>query len=1220
MRLTRLHLAGFKSFAAPTDVLFPSPLVAIVGPNGCGKSNLIDAVRWVLGESAARHLRGQSLDDVIFAGGSDRAAASKASVVLDFDNSEGRLSGPFAHYNQISIRRELGRDGQSRYFINNTRVRRRDITDLFLGTGVGARSYSVIEQGQVNRIIDAKPEELRAYLEEAAGISVYRERRRETETRIRHSRENLERLGDLVSELARQQATLERQAKAAERYARLKADWRTVLVEQAGLERALAERALRSSQDDRQQREAARAEAEGRWQQTQTTLQQAQVAQSHASDAFRNLQAEHYRLRGDLAQVTARAGELAARIESAEQQQQDDRASRQRLTASIEALVSERETLLAEQQRTEQQLADLREQAVEARSALRHEEDRLQDIRSCWRDAVEALNEPQQARAHAEAECRSIERQLERLTREAEQAAEVDFAPQLADLEERRTALIEQHEALAEQIASGKERLAELDRRHEAQQAVFENSRRESDALRQARDALRAEESGLRRLLPAQVPNEMSGSAAQIRLIDRLVQAAERDTGENHLGDDWWGHVLGDCIEAQCVDDLQALAASWSANSLPERGCWVMPHRDSDAGADDLVPWLADWQASRRRCDSLDEALSRRDELLPGHCFVLPDGWRVGRHWMARPDQDAAAAQLAQRLRLSELEAELVRQDAACTEAETAVASAREALQAIEAERRTARSDLQRQEQELARFDIDRHDLERQHHRLTERRAEWQAAQETRAQDQTRLAADLAEARQSLETHEAAVQERAAARDGLAREQQAAETTLQDRRRASGQASGRLHETEREHDRQRNRLNQIEQIEARDREQIRAIEERLARFDERLEALAREREVLREEQQRRQAEIDALADRERGASGDLEAAEAEVHRLATSVAEAQTALDRARQVVQTAELAVAQAEVHANHADTAFADAVRQWLDGRKPVTVHAADEADAQHESGAGSEVPLGVPVAGAGDDVGRSTDDIEALLDPILAPVLNELERLPDQAEALKARIEERRAGLERQIERLGAVNLTAIEAHAEVSARKTELDEQIADVTEALERLEQAMRTMDRETRQRFREVFESVNDRLGPRFNQLFGGGEARLELTEADELVAGVALFARPPGKKVSHLSLLSGGEKALTAVALIFAIFELNPAPFCILDEIDAPLDEANVGRFCAMVSSMSDRVQFIYITHNKATMASASALIGVTMREAGVSRVVSVDIDRAVAMAESPV
>jgi chromosome segregation protein len=1155
MRLTRLYLAGFKSFASPTEIRLPAGTLAIVGPNGCGKSNLIDALRWVMGESSARHLRGQALDDLIFAGSGDRPPAGRATVELTLDNSERRIHGPFAAYNELTVRRSLDRDGQSRYEINNTRVRRRDVVDLFLGTGVGARSYSVIEQGQVNRIVDARPEELRGYLEEAAGISVYRERRRETANRITHTEENLARLSDIAAELDRQEASLARQARAARRYRELAAERRERQVETAAValllartERQRLDVAVAAARDEEAALEAALAEVE-------RALERAEATGQVAADRLAEQMAEKYRLSTELGQVTSRLAELDARIEGIDRQARHDRETLDR-----------RETEWAEAEARRGQWQTEQRAQHESIDALTADHDRARERQA----AAEADLEARQREVMAATEARvAPEREQARLAERVEAAARecrrLESAPAAASLAEAERELAGHQARLVEQADELDILAAERDRAEAAfaeQAGAVEAAERQLQTADEAHrvrcrkaDGIRAELEALDRLLAGHDTGKRGRDADVPRLVDHLIEAK--------LQEPWIGHVLGEALDAELVANLGGHAAQRMAADDAPAGWWL--EAGDEVSADWLLERVRDFPG--RPVESLEAALARRERLEPGDFLVTPEGWWVGRHWLGRAGEGQAAARLAQRTRQRELRAEQAVVDADRAAAESALTEAREALRA---ERRSL--DERRAARDRADRELDSRRLAHEH--ATERRDRVAESIQRWCERAAAESEELAEARRTIE--------------GLEREREAA-------RRAVIDADATRAVADDAQEQARQRLETVREVARaaadrfhRARREIEQREEAIGRLAGEIRRLTHEREALG----RRLAEAEAERESARAERDRL----AEQHRiLAARLSQAKAAEQEAREAQR-----VAQGEQAAERERVVEAR-------GRRDTARARSEQARIELAQGETREQHATTRLEEARAQLGESESepDVETIARLAAEPGIVERQR-------------ERLDELDARIRRLGAVNLSAIDDHREIEARREELAGQIVDVESALAQLTEAIATMDRQTRQRFDETFHAVNGKLGPRFASLFGGGEARLELTDDDPLDAGVALMARPPGKRISHLSLLSGGERALTATALIFAIFELNPAPFCILDEVDAPLDEANVGRFCAMVSSMSDRLQFMYITHNKTTMASAGALVGVTMREAGVSRIVSVDVDAAVEMIET--
>lgn len=1149
MRLTKLYLAGFKSFATPTEIPLPDRRVAIVGPNGCGKSNLIDAIRWVLGESSAKQLRGQALDDVIFAGGGQRPAASQAVVELTFDNSDRRLNGAFGAYDELVIRRSLGRDGQSQYRINQTRVRRRDVIDLFLGTGVGARSYSVIEQGQINRIVDAKPEELRAYLEETAGISVYRERRRETHQRLQQAEENLARLADLCGELERQQNSLERQAKAAERYRSLQRQRRRLIIEQTAVVLAQAEVTAARAE----------AEAEAAEQRAETTqhsltaarhaLKQLEHTRQQAEARQQQLTAQHFTRATARSAKQGKLGELSARLDALAQQQDHD----QRRLTQLHTEAQQQEHTLTTLRHELEQLQTQRDHAANERAehstALKNADQSLNAQRELLHRAMQQTASAQSRLAATRARLDGLKPQIDRLNQRLN-AVQPDFSAVAHTLNAEQAKLTTEHEQLIAEHTVLEQAIAQAQRANAITQELLKAAEHAARQTQDTHNTQDAERRALEKLLGQHAPTH----TPRTRLIQQLADAN---------ADAFWARALGAMTEADCVPDLDQLAADWQAQgNRPKAGWWISPL--VPLTDDPIGPYLADWQQTHHRASDWAHAVANRHQLAPGHCFVLDDGWRVGRHWLGRPADDTAAHTLAQHARLR-----VLTQD--CADSAEALQHTREALRdaqrnatAAQQHQQQCHEALRQNEQARTRLNFARKDHERRHHQHHAAEADFSASQAQHRTELTALITEQTALSQTLTTEESAL---AAANSEQQQRQahiSAAEAALTDQRRAVGDAQQRLQTLERSLDRSTHQREETLRAHARNEAERSQIQQRQQEAHSRAARWQLERNALATELSQEDQAIAELDQALGTVQAELTERHAEYLAAQQQLSTAETAHEQAQTLVQQAALARSEAHIHHQHAADALAHALQEGQDDGAPP---AADQ--------------------------------------------ITLLARDPDIGE----RQTQERARLDAEIQRLGAVNLTAIEAYAETRSRKEALDEQMADVQSAIDQLREAIGVLDRETRQQFKTVFDAVNARLEPLFQQLFGGGQAHLALTEADALDAGVQLFACPPGKKVTQLSLLSGGERALTAVALIFALFEQNPAPFCILDEVDAPLDEANVGRFCGMVSAMSDRVQFLFITHNKTTMASAQALIGVTMREAGVSRIVSVDVERAVAL-----
>ena len=1166
MRLSKLKLAGFKSFVDPTTVHLPTNLTGIVGPNGCGKSNIIDAVRWVMGEISAKHLRGNDMTDVIFNGSGGRKPVGNASVELVFDNGDGTLTGPYAAYAEVSLKRQVSRDGQSTYYINGARCRRKDITQLFLGTGLGSRSYAIIEQGMISRLIEAKPDDLRAFLEEAAGISKYKERRRETENRIAHTRENLDRLNDLREELDKQIGRLQRQAVTARRYQGLKEEERKLKAELLALR-------LRDLDADAEARTAAVRERE-------LALEAAIAGLRSAEAAIEKARLHHTRETEQLAEVQGRHFQIGAEASRLEQSILHARELRSRQRVDLEtadashaeaAKLLERDeaelaTLSAALATLEPELTAAREREAASHAALTAAEQTMQGWQQRWelfsREGNEAGQKAMVERARIEQLDGRLRRSLaqqERVQVERDQLAQVDAEAALTELAARdAAATIEDEAAQARVRALLEERQAARDAERNAQPLV-DRARHELTRVRGQLVSLDALQQAALGQVKGRVVEWLKGHALGDR--PRLAQALSVDAGWSRAVET----VLGGYLEAVCVDGLDAVAAligDFKVGQVTFVGGHALAAQAA-APADRLLGKVRGPAALDQllggvyAVDDLSQALGRRASLAAGESIITRDGVWIGRDWLrVSRDQDAHAGVLEREQEIRQRRDEVRAAELALEARDRELAEARERIKAVDA----ARDEAQEAANRLHRARVEVHG---QLESLRARSAQTAARIARLTTEATELATEIA----------AAEEETRAARQRLSVALESMQA-CEDRRP----------ELEAERDRLRNALGQARADAERER---RAAQEAAIAVGSRRSTLA----SLNTSLARVRGQLEQLAARRAGLSEEIASGEG-------PLAEHQSELEAllARKLDSERELGLARTAVETAEAQFRELDAGR--------LAAESAVEAERR---------ATGVAALSAQETRVRR----ESVLEQFAATRL-ELEAVVAglEAEATVGVWEQNVAEVEGKIERLGQVNLAAIDEFKEQSERKEYIDRQFTDLTEALNTLEQAIRKIDRETRQRFQETFDRVNAGLGEKFPRLFGGGQAYLELTGDDVLASGVAVMARPPGKRNSNISQLSGGEKALTAVALVFSIFELNPAPFCLLDEVDAPLDESNVGRFCDIVRDMSERVQFMFITHNKNTMELARQLVGVTMNEPGVSRLVSVDIDEALRMA----
>lgn len=1172
MRLAKLKLAGFKTFVDPTTVLTPGNLVGVVGPNGCGKSNIIDAVRWVLGESRASALRGGSMMDVIFNGSTTRKPVSRASVELVFDNAEGKAAGQWKPYAEVAVKRVLDRSGESTYFINGTQVRRKDVIDLFLGTGLGPRAYAIIEQGMISRIIEAKPEEVRGFLEEAAGVTKYRERRKETEGRLSDARDNLTRLDDIRNELGQQIGKLEAQAAVAEKYRQLNASLseRQNLLWLLKCYEARAEKARLSGELADATR---RIEADSsRLQELEAQLEAVRESQLEANEGVQLAQSalfavssELTRLEGELARLRDSRRILESRLAQLERDDAQWRAQLEGLSGEAERWqgLLEHAALRAEQ--AEARHAELSDRLPEAEEALQTADATAAAVR---RELNQAEQQIRVEDTHRQSSQRSLDTLAQRRARLQQEQAAV-LAPDLRLAAEREAAL-EELELCLEQaqarISEGGARLPEAQQALKQALEVERQAQKRATELRARREALvqlqhKVQAQGqlgewLRRhhlegLKPLwQRLNVEAGWELAVEAVLReRLGALPAEDGRAALA------ALGDKVPGAVSFLLPGPPTATTAAAHSPAG--TRPLRDLVRAEGGLEPVLTAWLAGVHVVQDMAEWLDRRDTLEPGCLLVSREGRLLDRHALTHYAPDARTHGVIERQR--EIEQLAIEVEAAQEEA----VQARERMAEAEALATRLQDDL------------------------TSQRREAQALQARVHAEQVEVL-KLNQARQRYE-------ERCSQIDRDLDEIGHAEQAEQDRLM---RAEAELERSRELADLQRDRLDAAEAV-RREREsslrETRALEQALARelqearhsereCTSKLEDISRNRALAGEQLQR----IDEELQERRESLMEIDEASVS-ERLQETLAlrgEREAALAESRNLLEGVNGQLRTLEEDRQRTEHAAAPQRERVADLR--LKVQAADMAESQHAA-----------------RLEEAQADEAALL-PLLTPDIKE------------GSLQREVARLGREIAELGPVNLAALDELKSAVERKTYLDTQTEDLLGAIDTLEDAIRRIDRETREQLQETYNTVNRHFGSLFPMLFGGGEARLVLTGDEILDAGISIVAQPPGKKNSSIQLLSGGEKALTAIALVFSMFQLNPAPFCMLDEVDAPLDDSNTERYCQMVKRMSSQTQFVFISHSKITMEIAQQLVGVTMQEQGVSRVVEVDIEEALRLAES--
>lgn len=1163
MHLKQLKLAGFKSFVDPTIVPFPSQLVAVVGPNGCGKSNIIDAVRWVMGESSAKNLRGESMTDVIFNGSSQRKAVGQASIELVFDNSLGRLTGQFASYQEIAVKRVVTRDGDSSYYLNGSRCRRRDITDIFLGTGAGARGYSIIGQGTISRIIEARPEELRAFLEEAAGVSKYKERRKETLSRIEHTRENLARVADIREELDKQLQRLERQAKAAERYKQLKTEERLYKAEILALkwqsltqEQSIKQQEIKSLLLHFEQHQSKAAEAY-----KESTELRERVHQDN--EALQLLQESFYQLATEI-----------ARLEEAAQQHEREK----------QRLLLDQQQMQADWQQVSSQLEEDKELLIHSERLLVELEQNLQTQRQEFNQQQQLTEEKQREQKHWNQKAEQLEKTLRKAFRdlESEQFRIENLSLRRQQLLARIDKINDEQSLLSQDDVSHvlneqRNSLSQLKLEVEIEEEYYQQVLAQESSLRQqlseTEQLIHQAQDKTHRFHTQQAALEAAQKAAlgqDSNLLAKTTAWADKPCLVEVIAvEKQWQFacefVLAEGLQAIVLDDFDTL---WS--ELKNVGSYsalfisVQPKSENMG----LYPRLSDkltglkpaWIHSLDKVyaiETLEEAIQALENLREDESVITPKGYWLAKKWIK-----VAGIAIQEEMGLLGRQDELLQLGESLKEAQ-------DSLQAL----KTKRDDLLHEikEQSLQ--------LEQSKQKLTASRDALRACEadisvKTRALEQAEfrktnltreaeelcftleeLAAEQENATQLLELVKKTSGELEQEQQRLAFEKLSWEDELLAGRHQIDELRAGIHQVQLQVDREKLKIQQLKENISREQLRIETLNERLETLAYRLVELEMPDSNLHltlKEKVMQHQELESNLNQGRQDLGLLN-----------------TSLDHFETLVRTEEK---QAKL--------IQEKMQQEQMQEQALAVRAAGLIEALTE--------------------------LDASLNSLLAGIPSGITALIREQEVQE---------LGEKIKRLGAINLAAIEEYDSEFQRKHHLDEQYHDLMDALATLDSAIEKMDKETEHRLKTTFDAVNTAFQALFPRLFGGGRAMLELSCDNLLEAGVLVMAQPPGKRNSTIHLLSGGEKAMTAVALVFAIFQLNPSPFCMLDEVDAPLDDVNVGRFCDLVKEMSQFVQFLFITHNKVTMELADHLIGVTMREPGVSRVVAVDVEEALAM-----
>jgi len=1170
MKLEKIKLLGFKSFVDQITIPIEGNLIAIVGPNGCGKSNIIDAIRWVMGESSAKHLRGSSMADVVFNGSATRKPVSTASVELVFDNSEGKVGGEYAQYTKLAIKRQISRDGQSIYFLNGTRCRRKDITSLFLGTGLGARSYAIIEQGTISRIVEAKPNDLRVHIEEAAGISKYKERRHETEIRMRHTHENLARLTDLRDEISQQLNHLQKQAHKAEKYTTFKKQQRLYKLEllamhwnqQHLLGKQLEEKLQQVACDHNRllvlHREHEKAIENKRCQQKQ---QQQQIDRT---------QKEFYQLNTEIVK-------LQQIIENNERSLQETQLEIERLQQSFQSALDkyQQECVLLDD--LKQQWIQTQENLVLAEEVKEQTLEQQQNVaqqQSSWQQQWEHYchDEGQQLQqiqlqqlkiSQLRRQSQQLQGRLEKLHQEGGQLLATQLQLDISNLKQSIALIEQQSDKLQQQLTSCQQQSEQYQRQLKNSQQILHKNQA---ALHTINGKITSLELLQQHAMGAD-QEQLTTWLTQNQLIEkpRLFEFLVIETGwETALE-----IVLAQRLQAVCIDSINDFIPQLSSlndhalalfENKPLRGNHsVLASLPSLLKKVDAPFDLAGLLTGIYCADNVNEARTLIEKLNPHESIITPDGTWLGHDWLmitAKNSHHTGVLQREKQLRTLKQQQNYTQEEV--QQQQQIVIDLEARLKQLEGEIENLRSQeksLNSQASiEKSQMSANQAKFEQQQQRLQHINAEIEGLEFT-----------LTDETEQLVEIEILKEEAVEILENLSIKKEALETEQQQLQQQNEQVTDAVTQAN---------------------QQFHHFQSQLESLTVAKKAAEKHRESLKQQYNLSQLRINVLQTQRETALTPLDNEKIKLEQLMLQKLALNTALTEQRQQQQVTEADI-------NHLDKALSDTQQQMLIQKEALDKRRFEQQEVQVRQQTFIE----------------QLNELEANVETVLKNLTEGAD--PQQWKKLLEEVNVK-------IERLGAINLTAIDEFNSQSTRKSFLDEQYNDLTEALNVLVNAIEKIDKETRLRFKATFDRINVGLQEKFPKLFGGGQAYLELTEQNLLESGVNIIAKPPGKKNSSIHLLSGGEKALTAIALVFSIFELNPAPFCLLDEVDAPLDDANVGRFSKMVEQMSESVQFLFISHNKVTMEIAQQLTGVTMKEAGVSRMVAVNIEDAVELAES--
>lgn len=1181
MRLKQIKLVGFKSFVDPTILHLNAQLVGIVGPNGCGKSNIIDAVRWVLGESSAKDLRGESMLDVIFNGSTLRKPIGRAAIELLFDNLDGKLNREYANFSEVAIRREIDRDRQSEYYLNDKKCRKRDITDLFAGTGLLQNGYAIIGQGTVSKIIESKPEDLRSFIEEAADISIYKKRRHETELRMGHTEENLSRLQDILLEQTRMLEKLEKQAVIAEKHQRYQAEKQQIATTLVAVKSYKFNQDLECYNKEIQQLSLQLEKNLSHKTSVIVQLEQQKTAYSDKLDAFSEIKDTSYKLDSNIVR-------LEQTLQHRKEQKKIHQEELHLIDMELQKIIDQHTKDQQLQEEVANNLSLITQNYMELSGNKEHAEKNyataqadMQKLHSIHNDLQRKLQEAQNGTEKTKFAIEQIENlskelhlRIEKLNQEHNNYDQNSLLTEILLLEKNlRTA-----ESL---LHDNDQQLSEITDHAQQKKTYIKNLLANKNQLQSDIHKLQGTIGSLELLQKY----SLEINSAKLNWLEKNNIMNDCLFFNQLVIEDGWelavGVVLNQYLDAmllvnkidelpkdmlQSIQDFRLVLIEEAPKVINNK--LAMPDSyDKKDQISILSKITNDFSLSGLFnniyvADNLVVALENRKNLLSNQCFVTKHGELIGLNWLIIDKTDNKQQILLRNKELKNLTANLQDLSSKLVALNAAIDVAEEELIDIEQQHttiihynkeqsnsiRTLVSEVSSKKSKLdsikTRSEKIKLEIKEYHDKITDLVAKEKTLRANLAQDIDKMSY-LFEQDQIFTDQKLNLQ-----------------LTLDPLKEHSTLATKEFHEVAL-HKQQLVTKNQA--------------------LDEAKHRLLNQIKLLTQKQSKLQTDLQTN-------NSPLRPIELELESLLDNKLIQEEKLKSSQAMLHEVEDHIKQLEIESSHINTII-EQLRSNLEHVKLEQNRVATRLAALMET---------------------AKDNNAIDLKNLLTDNLN----YSDQD--LNVDLwQEKLDTIIKKINKLGAVNLAAIEEFHTETERKNYLDLQINDLTTALATLKDAIFKIDTETRKKFKVTFEQINEHFQQLFPQLFGGGGAYLELSTNDLLSSGVSVFAHPPGKKNISIYLLSGGEKALTAVALIFAIFQLNPAPFCILDEVDAPLDDANVIRFGDLLVSMSPKVQFIFITHNKTTMKIANQLTGVTMKEPGVSRLVSVNIDEAVAMVD---